>query len=92
MLVVIAKRHGKTIYFDAESLLEQLLAADHFVLHPLLILRSGEFRPRFLPAGAGERDRMPFAQVLMRRGVRLDVDAVVAHVRELFPCDRSSSA
>src|SRR5216117_3024619 len=75
-----------------KQLLEQRLAAYDFVLHPLLILSSGEFRSRFLPAGAGERDRMPFAQVLMRRGVRLDVDAVVAHVRELFPCDRSPSA
>src|SRR5437016_7656603 len=91
MLVIISKRHSETIHFDAESLLKQFLGADHFVSYPLLVLGSGEFRPRFLPARAGERDGMPFAQVLVGRGVRLDVDAVVTHVRELFPCDRSSA-
>ena len=35
---------------------------------------------------------MPFAQILVRRGVRLNIHAVVAHIGELFPSDRSSSA
>src|SRR4029453_13707408 len=92
VLVVISERHGKTVHFDAESLLQQLLGADYFILHPLLVLGPGEFGPRFLSARAGERDGMPFAQVLMRRGVRLDIHPVIAHIGELFPCDRSSSA
>src|SRR4029077_1300979 len=85
VLVVIPKRHGKAIHFDPEPLFEQLLGADYFVLHPLLVLRASEFRPSSLPASAGEHNAMPFAQVLVSRGVCLNIDAVIPHIRELFP-------
>jgi hypothetical protein len=92
VLVVIPKRHCKAIHLDAQSLLEQLLGADHFVLHPLLVLLTGQFRPGSLPSGSGQHDRMPFPQVLMRCGMRLDVHSIVAHVCKLFPRDCFTAA
>ena len=35
---------------------------------------------------------MPFAQVLMGRGVCLNIDPVITHVTELFPRDRFPAA
>ena len=35
---------------------------------------------------------MPLTQILVRRCVRLNINPVVAHIGELFPCDRFSSA
>src|SRR5437867_11528416 len=85
MVVVISERHGKTVHFDAESLLEQLFGADHFALHPLLVLGPGQFRSGPLTAWARQHYVVPFAQGLMRGGVRRNIDAVVAHVGALFP-------
>src|SRR5262249_57500837 len=45
-----------------------------------------------LAAGLNHRDRVPFAQILVRRCVRLNINAVIAELAELFPCDRFSSA
>src|SRR4029077_5784165 len=78
VLVIIPERYSKAIHFDAQPLLEQLLGADHFVLYPLLIWRPSYFRPGSFPAGTSQHDHMPFAQVLMRRRMRLNVHAVVA--------------
>ena len=92
MLVIIAEGHGETIHFDAEPLLEQFLAADDFVMDPLLVCGPGQFCPGPLPPGGSQHYVMPFAQVLMRRGMRLNIDSVVAHVGKLFPGDRFSAA
>ena len=92
MLVVISERHSKTVHLDAESLLEQFLGADHFALHPLFILGPGQFRSGPFTAWARQHYVVPFTQVLMRGGVRLNIDAVVAHVGELFPGDRFPAA
>src|SRR5439155_10264806 len=88
VLVIIAKGHGETIHFDAEALLEQLLATNDFVSDPLLVCRSTQFRPGSLSAGSGQHYVVAFAQILMCRRVRLDIDSVVTHVGELFPRDR----
>src|SRR5438552_13874502 len=61
-------------------------------MDPLLVLRPGQFLSRPLPAGGSQHDVMPLAQVLMRCGVRLDIDPVVTHVGELFPGDRLPAA
>src|SRR6266481_7366307 len=57
-------------------------------MDPLLVCRSGQFRSGPLPAGSSQHYIMPFAQVLMRSGMRFDIDSVVTHVGELFPRDR----
>src|SRR5437870_2519029 len=88
VLVIIAKGHGETIHFDAEALLEQLLATNDFVSDPLLVCRSTQFRPGSLSAGSRQHYVVAFAQILMCRRVRLDIDSVVTHVGELFPRDR----
>src|SRR5204862_81622 len=91
VLLVIPKGHSKAVHLDAKSLFEQLLRPDHFVLHPLLVLGAGYFRSSPLSAG-NECYGMSLAQVLMRRGMGLDVHAVIAHVCELFPCDCFAAA
>jgi hypothetical protein len=35
---------------------------------------------------------MPFAQVLMRRRMSLNVHTVIAHIRKLFPSNRFPAA
>jgi hypothetical protein len=35
---------------------------------------------------------MPFAQVLVRRGMRLNIHAIVAHISKLFPGDCFAAA
>src|SRR5262249_34943095 len=92
MLVVIPKWNSKTIHFYAESLLEQFFGTDNFVSHPLLVSCAGQLRSRFLSALPRDRDRMPFTQVLVCGRVRLNVDAVVTHIGELFPRNRLSTA
>src|SRR5438552_6698036 len=92
MLVVSAKRNGKAVDFYAEPLFEQLLAADDFILDPLLVLCTGQFLFGPFPAGFHHHDGMAFAQILMGCGMRFDVDSVVAHVCEHFPSDRLSTA
>jgi hypothetical protein len=79
VLVIIAEGNGETIHFDPEALLEQFLGADNFISDPLLVSGPGQFCPGPLPTGS-QHYIMSFAQVLMRRGVRLDIDSVVTHV------------
>src|SRR5258707_15159238 len=61
-------------------------------MDPLLVCSSGQFRSGPLPAGSSQHYIMPFAQVLVRSGMRFDIDSVVTHVGELFPRDRLSAA
>src|SRR4030095_10500386 len=92
VLVVIPKRHAKEIHLDAQALLKQLLGSDYFILHPLFILWSDQFRPRPFSAGISYHYSMALAQVLMRRGMRLNVHSIVAHVGKLFPSDCLAAA
>src|SRR6266481_4668398 len=52
VLVVIPERHCKTIHLDPESLLEQLLATDDFVLAPFFIVSPSEFFLLRFPPGS----------------------------------------
>ena len=84
VLIVKSVGHGEAIHLDAKSLFEQLFATDDLVLEPLLIFRWTQSLTGNLVVW--------FAQVLMRGRVRLDVDAGISHLGELFPRDRLASA
>src|SRR5947208_4480629 len=92
MVVVISERHGKTIHLNAEALFEQFLATDDFILHPFFIVGPSQLFPASFSAWLNHGDVVPFAQVLVRRCMGLNINAIVAEVGELFPCDRFSSA
>ena len=62
---------------------------DDFILQPLLVFRPVNF---VLVRDPRRKYALPLAQILMRRGVRLDIDSVVAHVGELLPRDRFAAA
>src|SRR6266404_153439 len=85
VLVVIAKRNREAIYFDREPLLEQLFAADDFVLQPLLIFGASQFLLGPFTVRFHYHDGVTLAQILVCRGVRFDVDPVVAHVAQHLP-------
>src|SRR5262249_53926493 len=91
VLVVISERHRKAIHLDAETLFEELLGTDDLVLNPFFIIGPGELLFASF-AVLNDHYRVPFAQILVRRRMRLNIDAVVAHIRELFPRDCFSSA
>src|ERR1700736_2282608 len=61
VLVVSAKRHSEAVDLDAEPLFEQLLAADDFILNPLLVLCPGQFLFGPFSAGFHYHDGMAFA-------------------------------
>src|SRR5262249_16199242 len=91
VLVIKSVGHRKTIHSNSEPLLEQRFAADNFLLEPLFILGTGQSLSCFFCAWFRDRDRMIFAQILMRGGMRFDVDSVIAHIAELVPSDRVAS-
>src|SRR5439155_6620984 len=71
---------------------EQILATDDFVLDPFFIVGPSQLFPASFSAWLNHGDVVPFAQILVRRGMGLNINAIVAKVGELLPCDRLSSA
>src|SRR5947208_13764780 len=92
MVVVISERHGKTIHLNAEALFEQILATDDFVLAPFFIVGPSQLFPASFSAWLNHGDVVPFAQILVGRGMGLNINGTVAKVGELLPCYRVASA